>query len=422
MGHFTKISDYEQDVAELMAATQAIIDQSEREGRDLTSDELRTCESNAEKVRGLNVKIDAARQREGESLAELDRRIASGEIKLGDNAPQGSLIRYDNRGNKFAILNRDDKAADVYRPECKNGIGHYILANVFGPNKQTPEPIRNALSENVNTAGGFLVPDLLAGEWIDLMRARSVVMSAGTRTVMMGSESLSIPKLESDPTIAVKSENNAFTATDITIGSRLLNAYLAGAVVEMSRELAEDSRDMAAEMVTAALVRSLAAQVDKWGIQGTGSAEPVGILNTGGITETDGSVGAIAWTDVAAAAASVRASNHMPTACVLHPTIWSDLYESTTGDGANSASMWKGHPPTLNNVQFLPSTNCPLANMAIGDWSYYLMGIRTAPLVEVSSEAGDAFKKHQLWLKITSRFDFVTADDSAFATLGGITS
>jgi len=276
------------------------------------------------------------------------------------------------------------------------------------------------LTTGDNQLGGFLVPERLSGEIIDLARGKSVLMASGTKTVLMDSDNLTIPKLETDATVATKSENSAFTASDVKFGARRLNTYTAGALVKLSRELAEDAPELLASQLSQFLGSAMATQVDLWGLVGTGSAQPTGILNQPAINAT-GSIGAIDWLDVSTAATLVRNANHEPNAAIMNTEVHDDLFTIATGDGTNSARGWLSAPETLKNIQYLQTTNCPLAKLIVGDFTKYLMGIRTGARVEMTTD-GTAFENHQAWVKITMRFDFVTLDDSAFQILSGITS
>ena len=408
-------SDCEIQLAELYAETSRIIDAAEAAGRDLTADESRRCDELDERVQSTKHKLRHLQNQEERGAAELQNRIDRGAITFGDDAKAKRTLQDDGRGRRFAMLKPEESVADYYPKQCENAFGHYVLAKTFGPSRTTPEPIRNAMSESVSTAGGFTVPEGLAGEVIDLARSRSVLMQAGTRTIAMESDSLLVPKLESDATVSTKSENATITASDLTFGARQLQTYTAAALVKTSRELWEDSPNLFAQQLDSWLSQTMAVQIDKWGIQGSGSAEPLGLINRSEISST-GVGGAVAWSDVSGAVTSIRNSNHEPNAWIAYPEVHDDLMTSQTGDGTNSAAMWLGAPPTIDDKLALPTTNCPSANLVVGDFSRYLMGVRVGALIESSTEAGDSFANHQVWIKIVSRFDFVTMDDTSFSS------
>ena len=57
----------------------------------------------------------------------------------------------------------------------------------------------------------------------------------------------------------------------------------------------------------------------------------------------------------------------------------------------------------------------------VGDFSKLIIGLRQAPMVEVTTDGGDnAFGKHQVRIKITWRGDFALTNPTAFTALGDI--
>ena len=405
-----------------------IIKTSEAENRDLTTFEAAKVEQLVGQITDMQTQKTAADAVDRERCLRMEphareainhQRSENGMAPLG--AGSSSAWSRDSKGRGFAMLKRDQKVAalDGLRPVCENQFGHFVLAKAFGTNKSTPREIQMELSSNNNSLGGFLVPERLSGDIIDLARAKSVLMEAGTRTVVMDSDNLTIPKLEGDATVSTKAENSAFTASNMTFGARKLNTYTAGSLVKMSRELYEDAGDMVAMQLESFLSSALATQVDAWGLNGTGSQQPLGLTGRG--LHTTGSIGQPDWADLGTAATAVRVANHVPECAIMHPSVYGALSAIETGAGVTAARGWLNAPPSLSNTRLLQSTNMPLAKLVIGDFSRYLMGVRTGARVEASTEAGDAFANHQVWLKITMRFDFITLDDTAFELLTGIT-
>ncbi|MDV6034743.1 MAG: phage major capsid protein [Phycisphaera sp. RhM] len=433
-------TDLRQEIEHVKGEAEAVVALAEAEDRELTAKEQQEFDRMLGKgkpgergyVRGeiddLRDQLDRAEKREAAQAAEVVRRVQSGEIRIGDDNQFGTRSvghgkarwQTNSRGERFAILSKGDRFSDVVAPPCDNAFGHAVLAHLFGPTDSTPTVIRNALKEGTGSAGGFMVGSELLSEVVDLARAKSVLTNAGVRTVAMGSDSMSIPALESDVSVELKGENQALTFSDVVIGERKLSTRTIGAVTAVSRELWEDSASLLAEQLQMWMAATMAQQIDQIGLQGY-TSKPVGLLGTAGINST-GSIGAIDWLDVSAAATRIRVNNHEPANAIMHPTIFADLMEIESGDGSTSARNWLNRPPTLDNVGFLQTTACPLAKLVIGDFTRFYMGLRTGIRVELSTEAGDAFQKHQVYVKCTSRFDFVSVDDSAFEILEGITS
>ena len=278
-----------------------------------------------------------------------------------------------------------------------------------------------AMGEAGNATGGYLVGEAFSKTIIDAARAQARVVQAGALTLLWeGSDTLTIARVETDPVFTVVPENTTIPESAITFTRVGFSAYKIATLLKLSRELAEDAPN-AAQLVEQVLVRSFAAELDRLALVGSGSDEPNGLLNYTDIQATD-SVGAIAWEDVHAAKVAVETRNHQPTGYIASPTIAGDLDLITGGDGATIAKSWLGAPPSLSTMPRYSTTNCPNANLFIGDWSQFVIAIRTGALVEMTTTGGDAFAKHELQVKLTFRGDVGCLHAGAFHVLKGITT
>jgi len=424
------LADIELEITQGLAKSQEIISMAKIANRDLTSAETARCDSLHTQLDYLMVERDQAKRGSSESSfdpsfmdglnpgdADFNEEVAR-RRSGGGNGP-GARWQVDSRGCRYAILNSEDKAVSVLPSKARNEFGHYVLARLFGANGATPPNVRAALTGDQNSLGGFLVPEQLFGGLIDLARAKSVLAQAGMRTLLMSTDSLLIPTVESDVTPALRGENDAIAVSDPAFGQIRMVAKNAGVLTKVSRELAEDAPELLAEQLGMLLVRAMSVTMDKWGLDGTGGVQPEGLYLASGIGTT-GSIGTVEWADIAAAATAIRKLNHEPNAVILSPERYAQLFNSTTGDGINSAKGWLDIPPTLRGMQFLQTTNNVDSKALIGDFTRYAMGLRTAPLVEATTTGGDAFSNHQVHVKITCRFDFAPLDASAFHSLTGL--
>jgi HK97 family phage major capsid protein len=296
-------------------------------------------------------------------------------------------------------------------------FGQYVIASVLGINSNTADPIR-ALSTGDNSKGGSLVPNPISDRFVDLQRAVTALIGAGSTTVITDSSSLQIPTVVSDPSVAVKAENDLFVAGEPTFGSLLAQPYLHMSEVTGSREWFEDAINAAA-MIESVLVRASATKVDYFGLQGTGSAQPLGLLNKPNIP-SDAVSGSLDWFDLADSATTIREANHEPTGVILSPKNHGLLMKSTTGDAINSAQNWLMSPPNLEGKSLFPTSNCPDDKIVIGDFTKLFFCLRQGALLESSNVAGEAFDRHQIKVKLTMRADWVLSDKTAFHVITGI--
>ena len=414
------LADIELDIAQSMAKSQEIISLAKSANRDLTAAECSRCDSLHSELDYLLAERDLVKRVAANAVSGIEN-FRSLELPDGTRVGSpGASWQQDSRGCRYAILNKEDKATSVLPSKARNECGHYILARLFGANGATPPNVRAALTGDQNHLGGFMVPEQLFGSLIDLARAKSVLMQAGMRTLLMSSDSLLIPTVESDVTPALRGENDPIAESNPTFGAIRMVAKNAGVLTKVSRELAEDAPELLAEQLGMLLVKAMVTTMDQWGLDGTGGVQPEGLYMATGIGTT-GSIGQIDWTDVNAAAVAIRKLNHEPNAVILSPERYADLFNTETGDGINSARGWLDIPPSLRNLQFLQTTNNSDTKAMVGDFTRYAMGLRSSPLVEATTTGGDAFGNHQVHVKITCRFDFAPLDASAFHSLTGLT-
>jgi HK97 family phage major capsid protein len=326
----------------------------------------------------------------------------------------------DEHGRRLHMLRPTEKLVDLPQPDNQRhyplSIGKAIVGLATG--KWTNARAEKlAMSEGNNAAGGFLVNDVFSRTLIDKARAQTRLVQAGALTMpWTGGDRLTLARVVTDPTFTVVAENTEIPESSIAFDRVGFTAHKIATVIKLSRELAEDSAN-AAEIIESTLAKAFAAELDRLGLVGSGSGEPNGLLNYTDVASTD-SIGAIGWHDVHNAATAVRCSNYEPNGYILSPTISGDLLLTQSTD----SGVWLGPPATLDGMQRLTTTNCPDANLFVGDFSQFVFGIRTNATLEVTTTGGDAFAKHQLWIKLTFRGDIGLLDSSAFHVLKGITT
>jgi HK97 family phage major capsid protein len=409
-----------EEIDDRLAQIDAVLATAEQAQRELTRDEAAQCDALNNEIAALSQERDTANKRSGvaEAIASGSVRMPQSMIDAGAVAGASKWQR-DSNGAKYAMLAKGEKATSLYPGADASDFGHYILARLFGENPATPPSVKAALTGDRNDLGGFLVnPELFAGI-LDLARAQPAIGRAGMTTVLMDSSELRIPKLASDPVFALRGENDPIAESNPTFEALNLVAKNAGCLVRLSRELVEDSPMMMAQEIGNILVRSLAAQIDAWGLNGIGGTEPEGAYLMTDSAET--SVGAIDWLDISKAATHLRDLNYEPTAAIMSPKNYEALFASEVGDGATTPRGWLNSPPTLEGLQFLQTSANPNDRILIGDFSRMVMGMRQAPLVEATSVGGTAFERHQVLVKITVRFDFGLLHPAAFRKLSDIT-
>lgn len=329
----------------------------------------------------------------------------------------------DAKGNEVRVL----KPRDSWAVERSDGytMADTLRALVRGPRNEAE---KRALSEGTSSAGGYTVPEILAQEWIDKLRAQSAVVRAGARTVPMTSQTLSIARLESDPTIGWRAENADIATGDPTFGRVLFEAKSLAGYVKVSRELFDDSVN-AGQILEQAFLRAMALELDRAAMFGTGADnQPTGIVNTSGINEVAMATNGAALSNydkLIDAVYEMQLDNAAdPTAMIMHPRTQASL--AKLKDGQNNPLTV---PDMIASIPRLATTAAPItetqgtattaSSIIFGDFRELLIGMRSEMRIEVTPVPFAT--NHQVAIIAHLRADVQLAHPVSFSRLKGIT-
>ena len=153
-------------------------------------------------------------------------------------------------------------------------------------------------------AGGFLVPEDVSGEVIELLRPASVVMSLGPIIMPMPNGNFTMNRIASGTAASYIGEQQAAPATGMTFGQVKLSAKKLAALVPISNDLLRGA-SLAADMVVRDdVIAALAQRTDLAFIRGSGSE-----FSPRGLRYIHQGYTAIAATNVISANATVNLAN-----------------------------------------------------------------------------------------------------------------
>lgn len=355
--------------------------------------------------------------------AEIDLKVFAAAHIAGSPAAQANGgWRNAETGAPVRILDKTERLSTNAQPSVKLGD---ILAGILTGSRD-PD-VRAALSTGTDSAGGFSVPTEVLPEFIDRLRSRTRVIEAGARTMMLEGGRVRIMRTETDPVAGWRAENAAVGDSDPTFGGINFVPRSLAALVKVSRELLDDSVNVA-EALQAALVGALSVELDRAALFGTGATDnqPVGLFTVAGNTVSLGTNGAqmTSYDPMLDALYELEADNVIaPTAAILHPR---------TGRTINKLKDTTGQPlmrPTaLANLPMLSTTSVPIdqtqgtssdcSTVFVGDWSQCIMGIRQELVIQRLNEtfAGNL----QVGFLAYLRADVGFAQPNAFAKIVGI--
>lgn len=299
---------------------------------------------------------------------EIDR-IARGELTPQFHNGQFSLVgptagdagnRWrDVNGNPVVVLSPKDRWPQNERSNVSVGE---LMRGMLVPSRDAA--VRNSLAEGADATGGVTVPQIVLPQWIDRLRAATVTIAAGARTVRLDTQVTSMARLASDPTASWRNENAAITDADPSFEKVTFTARSLYALVKVSLELLQDSVNIT-EILEAALTRALALELDRVALFGSGTApEPRGVFNTTGIqTVSMGTNGAVPvdYDDVVdLLLALANANAKKPTALIAAPRT-----THTYAKLKDTTSQPLVAPRIVSDIPMLETTTVPV-NQAVG--------------------------------------------------------
>lgn len=344
------------------------------------------------------------------------------------NTMAGGRAAPQRNGNDALVLAPTDRFASLggrsASPMGRFGFGDFIKALVV---PSSDPGIRAELSENTDSTGGATVPTHLLYQLIDAMRAQTVVVRAGARTVPLETLKTSMARVASDPTANWRLENSPINVSDPTFEKVEFVAKSLAVLVKVPRELMEDAVNLN-EALMGSFAGAMAVEVDRVALFGSGTnPEPRGLFTTTGVSSVEMAANGAAlanWGKVLDTLLELQNANAPdPTAMVMAPRTWRTIagFVDTTNQPLRA-------PEAIAPIPRMTTKNVPVNQVqgsasnasciVIGDFSQLMLGVRTALRVEVLRER--YAENHQLAFVAHLRMDVQVAKPKAFAILKGI--
>jgi HK97 family phage major capsid protein len=397
-------------------------------GRELTDDE-----SAAFSV-GVNL-VEFWKRQLGKPRSPIHKRdfyVENNEIIYGRRPGRGNSLdaegeTWQNRatGEKVRVYGSHEwLAEDSNRPDYS--FGDLVRALLLPGAKTGIEAA--ALQESSMSTGGALVPSPLALRLLDALRAQSICIRLGMKTIPLTSKTLDIAKIETDPLPAWRDESASVSETDVSFSRLTFTAKSMSFLVRFSRELAEDANNLDSEL-RSLFGRVGAAEIDRVALAGVGTSspssyEPQGLLTMADVHETDCSGSPDPFTNFDALLDNLQAileSNAPPpTGLGMDPATLIKIAKFK--DSTYRQLPWPADIADLPRLTStaLRSTASPSygGNLVWGNWPDLYLGMRTElnvrPLVEKFSDKGEI--GFWAWL----RCDVQCAQPKAFGRLVNI--
>lgn len=209
-------------------------------------------------------------------------------VQLARSVSRAGAITAFDRGSKEANLRAAYDTgswalATIFRGLAKDRDGNPENGGIF--EKATRYAVEHglitrALSEGNNAKGGYLVPDEISNDIIDLMLKYGIARR-DANVVQMKSDSLYVPRFVSGPEVFFVNESQEITESDLVLDQVGVFAKKLAALVVWSSELDEDAVIDIGNMVADKAARAFAKREDECLFLGTGSAYYGGMIGLG---------------------------------------------------------------------------------------------------------------------------------------------
>lgn len=315
----SKILGWQHERQAKITQARAMLETAEKEGRDLNGDEEKRYTDLLSAAKSLDAKIQRELELQAlETEQEQEQRRAAKPLPSTPaiGMPQKDLRKYsllrainasvtgDWRNAKLELEASEATAKRLgFDPQ-----GFFIPYDwAYGDGEQRD------LVKGTNTAGGYTVAtNLLAQNFIDLLRNKAVLMQAGM-TVLSGLVGdIAIPRQTGAATAYWVAESGAPTESAQAFDQVAMSPKTVGAFVDISRKLLKQSSIDVEAFVRNDLATILGLEIDRAGLHGSGSSnQPTGVAATGSIGSVAGGTNGAAptWANIVALETAVAVAN-----------------------------------------------------------------------------------------------------------------
>jgi HK97 family phage major capsid protein len=321
-------------------------------------------------------------------------------------------------------------SAEIARRSGRSFQGIAVpLAALSRPVERRDDPIITTGLPSGGPGGRLIATVLAADQYVDLLRSALVIRQFGARVLTGLTGNVDIPRQTGTSNVAWVAENTAVPYTDIPFDRVGLRPKHCGAMIELSRNMLQQSTPDIEQLVRADLAATLARALDGAAIAGTGTAnDPVGVLHTSGVTTvpiaTNG--GPITWATVLSLIEAVELAN-APTesrAFLGNPKAKAQAMDTAKVTGVALGMMMEdgaelaGYPfasTTLTPSNGTKGTGTGLSTLIFGAWSEVLIGLWSEIDLLVNPFAEGPYSKGNVLVRGMMTVDIALRHAQSFA-------
>jgi len=344
--------------------------------------------------------------------------------------PETHRTLYSKSGQPAYVVGKGQNLAAIPELQSKSEISldRWCNALIFGADCGDQDALEYLAEQKATTTSstGVLIPAGHVAQWIDMMRAQSVLFAAGAQTVTMPEKTLTYAHQTADPTAVWRgTEGASLSAADPAFAARVLTAKTLAIRTQVSLEASQDIPDFGAQ-IAKAYTAALAAAIDSSGFIGTGAA-PTGLHTLSGVGAVT-SVGLPTNYDEILDGVQVflNANNSIDdlSGIVSHPDVWRVYAGLKTGLSGDETSLQL--PPSIAAVPQFVSTGSDIVaspenyHVTLGNFRDLVVGIRMDPTIRVLDATTSMASNLLVEIVGVARIDIAALRPASFVVLSGI--
>ncbi len=367
-----------------------------------------------------------------EELDTLDKRIKSAmdTEQRGKDADQAfdRLVgnKSDRRGEKDDDVTYGENTEIRKWLKGQSGSRYYEVR----PQGHVTTDLRATLLKGVPSGGGYTVPTSFYDRLMAHLIEVSGILQAGPTVLRTDSgEQIQVPKTTSHSTALLTAEAASLSASDPVFGQASLAAYKYGHLLQISRELIDDTGVDLEGYLAMQAGRALGNAFGADAVTGNGSSKPTGVLNnsTLGVTGPTGAGGGFGAQSGAGAGGdllidlfySVIAPYRASSACawLVKDSTMANIrkLKDSTGNYVFQPALVAGTPDMLVSKPiytdpFMPAIATSAKSVVFGDWSQFFVRFAGGVRFERSDEY--AFANDLVTFRAVLRADSILVDQT----------
>jgi HK97 family phage major capsid protein len=370
-----KTVEMRQERAKLIAQARELLDQAEKENRDLRPEEEQQYERIMEDVDRRAKIIEREERLQG---MESDLQQSTRRTVLDPSAqPQE-----ERRNKKLAETAEYREAFWQAIRQDRNSLDAEQIRLLMSPEVRT-------LVTQTNTAGGYLIPTDFERTLIQKLLSFNVMRSLCT--IITTAHPTEIPVEADFGTATWLAENATYVESDSSFGQMTLSAYKLGTIMKISEELLHDSVFNLDAYVSDAYARRFGFAEEAALVNGDGNGKPTGVVKDA----TQGKVGGVslAADDLLDLFHALKRPYRQSATWLLHDSTAKEIRKLKD---ANGQYLWQpglqaeqpdrilSRPVAISD--FMPEIGADARSILFGDFSYYWIADRQGRVMQRLNE------------------------------------